>query len=150
MPGTYSQLLYHIVFSTKKRAPLISNDIAERLHSYLGGIVRAERAAPLEIGGVEDHVHLLIRGRTDDSLANLVRTTKSRSSLWVHQTWPDLADFAWQEGYAAFTVSASQEETVRRYIRNQREHHAKETFLSELERLLNAHGVDFDPAYALR
>jgi len=149
VPGTYSQLLDHIVFSTKNRAPLISNDIADRLHPYLGGITGAERTTPLEIGGVEDHVRLLIRGRTDDSLSNLMRTVKSRSSVWVHETWLGLSEFAWQEGYAAFTVSASQEEAVRRYIRNQREHHAKESFLSELQRLLNAHGVEFDPAHAL-
>lgn len=149
VPGTYSQLLYHIVFSTKHRAPLITDAIADRLHPYLGGLIRAERATPLEIGGVEDHVHLLIRGRTDDALANLMRTVKSRSSVRVHETWPKHSEFAWQEGYAAFTVSASQEVTVRRYIRNQREHHAKESFLSELERLLRAHGVEFDPAYAL-
>ncbi len=149
MSGTYSQLLFHIVFSTKQRVPFIREPVGERLHAYIGGIIRAERGTPLEIGSVEDHIHILLRWRTDEALSNLMRTVKSRSSLWVHQTWPDLAGFAWQEGYAAFSVSASQSDAVREYIRNQREHHARREFRAELEALLRAHGVEFDPARAL-
>ncbi len=115
----------------------------------MAGIVRAERGTLLEIGGVEEHLHLFIRWRADDSLSSIMRTIKSRSSLWIHQTWPHLKEFAWQEGYTAFTVSVSQEPAVRNYIRAQREHHAKEDFRSELARLLSAHGVEFDPARAL-
>lgn len=149
MPGTYSQLLLHLVFSTRRREPWIHEDVAARLYPYLGGIIRAERGMLLDIGGVEDHVHLYIRWRSDGSISDLVRTVKSRSSLWVHQTFPDLSRFAWQEGYSVFSVSKSQEAALRRYIAGQREHHQKEGFGSELIRLLRAHAVEFDERYVL-
>lgn len=147
MPGTYTQLLLHIVFSTKHRQPFITDEVAERLYPYIGGIIRAENGVLHDIGGVEDHVHLYIRWRADESLSNLMRTVKSRSSKWMHETFPQLKDFAWQEGYAAFTVSKSQEDAVKRYIANQHEHHRKEDFKSELMRLLAAHGIEFDEQY---
>jgi putative transposase len=91
MPGTYSQLLYHLVFSTKHRTPWISPDIAARLYPYLGGILRAQSGTLYSIGGMPDHLHLYIQYRTDDSLSNLLRTLKARSSLWLHETFPTLA-----------------------------------------------------------
>ena len=147
MPGTYSQILLHIVFSTKQREPWISPETAERLYPYMGGIVRAEQGVLLAVGGIEDHVHLYLRWRPDAALSDLMRTVKSRSSKWVHETFPALGAFAWQEGYAAFSVSKSQEPNVKRYIANQREHHAKDDFKSELLRLLRAHEIDFDERY---
>jgi REP element-mobilizing transposase RayT len=147
MPGTYSQLLLHIVFSTKGRAPWITPDIADRLYPYLGGIVRAEKGVLYDIGGVEDHVHMYLRWRPDGSVSDLMRTVKSRSSKWVHGEFPTLREFAWQEGYSVFSVSKSQEEAVKRYIANQAEHHTSEDFQSELRRFLRAHGVDFDERY---
>jgi putative transposase len=147
MPGTFSQLLLHIVFSTKDRAPWITADVAERLYPYIGGIVRAEKGVLYDIGGVEDHVHLYLRWRPDGSVSDLVRTVKARSSKWVHDTFPALADFAWQEGYSAFSVSKSQEGAVKKYIAGQAEHHKKEDFKSELLRILRAHGVEFDETY---
>jgi putative transposase len=147
MPGTYSQLLLHIVFSTKHREPWITCDIADRLYPYIGGIIRAEKGALYDIGGVEDHVHLYLRWRMDESVSNLMRTVKARSSKWVHEMFPQLAPFAWQEGYAAFSVSKSQENAVKHYIATQREHHEKEDFKTELLRLLRAHGVEFDERY---
>jgi len=147
MPGTYSQLLLHIVFSTKGRAPWITADVAERLYPYIGGIVRAEKGVLQTIGGVEDHVHLYLRWRPDGSVSDLMRTVKARSSKWVHDTFPKLAAFAWQEGYSAFSVSKSQEEPVKKYIAGQHEHHKKEDFKSEVLRFLRAHGVEFDEKY---
>jgi putative transposase len=147
MPGTYSQLLLHIVFSTKRREPLITPDVAERLYAYIGGIVRAEKGVLFDINGVEDHVHLYLRWRTDESIANLMRTVKARSSKWVHETFPELPHFAWQEGYSAFTVSKSQEPAVRAYIASQHEHHRKEDFKAELLRLLRRHGIEFEEKY---
>ncbi len=144
MPGTYSQVLLHIVFSTKHREPWIKPDIAERLYPYIGGIVRAEKGVLHDIGGIEDHVHMYLRWRPDQSVSDLMRTAKARSSLWVHQTFPKLGAFAWQEGYSVFSVSKSQEEAVKRYITNQAEHHKKEDFKSELLRLLRAHEIEFD------
>ncbi len=147
MPGTYSQLLFHIVFSTKGRAPLIAADLAQRLYPYIGGIVRAEKGVLYNIGGVEDHVHMYLRWRPDGSVSDLMRTVKARSSRWVHETFPALREFAWQEGYSALSVSKSQEEAVKKYIAGQAEHHAKGDFKSELLRILRAHGVEFDEKY---
>ena len=89
MPGTYSQLLLHFVFSTKNRAPLIRGSIESRLYDYIGGIVRAENGTLYAIGGLPDHIHLLVRWRTDGAVADLMRTVKARSSLWVHQTFAE-------------------------------------------------------------
>jgi len=147
MPGTYSQILLHVVFSTKRREPWITPGIAERLYPYMGGIVRAEKGVLYDIGGVEDHVHMYLRWRPDASVSDLMRTVKARSSKWVHETYPNLAAFAWQEGYSVFTVSKSQEEAVKKYIAGQAEHHKKEDFKSELLRILRAHGVEFDEKY---
>ncbi len=147
MPGTYSQLLLHVVFSTKRREPWITPDIAHRLYPYIGGIVRAEKGVLYDIGDIEDHVHMYLRWRPDGAVSDLMRTVKSRSSKWLHAEFPALHDFAWQEGYGVFSVSTSQEEAVKNYIRSQAEHHAKEDFRSELLRILRAHGVEFDERY---
>lgn len=147
MPGTFSQLLLHIVFSTKHRTPWIAPDIADRIYGYIGGIIKGERGVILAIGGMPDHVHLYIRWRPDSSLSDLMRIPKHRSSKWIHETFPSMAGFAWQEGYAAFSVSKSQEPIVREYIETQAEHHQREDFKSELVRLLAAHGVEFEHRY---
>ncbi len=147
MPGTYSQLLLHVVFSTKQRQAWITSEISERLYAYIGGIVRAEKGTLYDIGGIEDHVHLYLRWRTDESISNLLRTVKSRSSKWIHDTFPDLGEFAWQEGYSVFSVSKSQEEALKRYIAGQAEHHQKFDFKSELLQLLKANGVEYDERY---
>ena len=149
MPGTFTRLLYHIMFSTKHRANLIAADVQPRLHEYLGGIIRGERGIAHEIGGVADHVHLLIQWRTDETLATLMRRLKSNSSRWLHADFPTMRGFAWQEGYAAFTVSPSQFETVRQYIRNQAAHHRQRGFVEELKALLEVHGIEYDDRYLL-
>jgi putative transposase len=147
MPGTYSQLLFHFIFSTKKREPWITAQIAKRLYPYMGGIVRKEKGVLYVIGGVEDHVHMYVRWRPDATVSDLMRTVKARSSKWVHDTFPALEDFAWQEGFSVFTVSKSQEKAVKRYIAGQRKHHQKEDFKSALLRFLRAHEIDFDKKY---
>jgi len=147
MPGTYSQVLLHIVFSTKHRQPWITDDIADRLYPYMDGIVRAENGALYDIGGIDDHIHMYMRWRPDATVSDLMRTVKSRSSKWVHDTLPKLSAFAWQEGYSVFSVSKSQEDAVKKYIAAQAEHHKKEDFRSELLRLLRAHGIEFDERY---
>jgi putative transposase len=148
MPGTYSQLLLHIVTSTKGRTPWISAAVAARLYPYIGGIVRAEKGVLYEIGGVEDHVHMYLRWRPDGRVSDLMRTVKAGSSKWIHDTFPELAAFSWQEGYSVFSVSKSQEDALRLYIKGQAEHHKIEDFKSELLRTLHAHGVEFDEKYA--
>jgi putative transposase len=147
MPGTYSQILLHAVFSTKHRKPWITPQIQHRLYSYAGGIFKAEKGVLYDVGGVVDHVHMYFRWRPDDSVSDLMRTVKARSSLWVHQTFPELAGFAWQDGYSVFSVSKSQEAVVKKYIATQSDHHRKEDFKSELLRLLRAHQIEFDERY---
>ena len=147
MAGTHTQLLLHLVFSTKERTPWITEELAARLYAYIGGIVRAEGGMLLAMGGMEEHVHMYIRWRADGAISDLMRTVKARSSKWMHETFPALSAFAWQEGYAAFSVSKSQEPAVRQYIERQAEHHAREDYRSELARMLRAHGVEFDERF---
>ncbi len=147
MSGTYSQILLHVVFSTKHREQWITAEVADRLYPYMGGIIRAEKGVLYDIGGVEDHVHLYLRWRPDATVSDLMRTVKARSSKWVHDAFPTLASFAWQEGYSVFTVSKSQEGAVKSYIAGQIEHHKNEDFKSELLRMLRLHEVEFDERY---
>jgi REP element-mobilizing transposase RayT len=142
--GTYTNILLHLAFSTKHREPLITPDLAPRLHGYLGGAVRGEGGLAIEIGGMPDHVHLLVKWRPDEAVSTLLRNMKGGSSRWVHETFPEHRAFAWQEGYGAFSVSESQAEVVRAYIRNQTEHHRKRSFKEEFVALLDAHGVAYD------
>jgi REP element-mobilizing transposase RayT len=144
MPGTYTQILLHVVFATKHRRPWLTPEVAQRLYDYMGGIIRAEGGSLLGRGGIEDHVHLYLRWRADQPLSDLMRAVKARSSRWVHETFPSFCDFAWQEGYSAFSVSKSQESALQQYIAHQAEHHAKFDFKEELLKLLRAHGIEFD------
>ena len=109
MPSTHLSLHYHIIFSTKDRAPLIRQDWRERFHAYIGGVIRNAEGVPESIGGIADHVHLLIGLRATSSLSDVVRDIKAVSSSWVHDEIR-IPIFQWQEGYGAFTVSASQRE----------------------------------------
>ena len=146
MPSTHLSLHYHIVFSTKERVPAIQLAWCERLHTYLGGVIRNVEGFPEAIGGVADHVHLLVGLRATACLANVVRDVKSVSSRWVHEEIGEHA-FAWQEGYGAFTVSASLREVVRDYIARQDEHHRIRTFQQEYLELLQRSGVEYDERY---
>ena len=146
MPNTYTNLLYHIVFSTKDRAPLITENLKEELHKYIGGIIRDEGGVKLESGGVEDHIHLLVKFKASVSVSDMLRLIKANSSKWANERRTE-GEFAWQEGYAAFTVSESQVVPVRRYIRNQVQHHRKQTYKEEFVALLTRHGVEYDPKY---
>lgn len=115
----------------------------------MGGIVRDEAGTALCINGMPDHVHLLVRWKTDDSISNLMRNVKARSSRWMHENNPATRGFAWQEGYGCFSVSQSQKNSVVAYIKRQREHHAAMDYRSEYFRLLRAHDVQFDERYVL-
>jgi len=147
MPSTWSQIILHVVFCTKAREPWIDEPLATRLYPFIGGIVRQEGGTLWEIGGVNDHVHVLMRVGTEMSIADLMREIKARSSKWIHETFSDKRDFAWQPGYGVFSVSKSQSEVVKLYIRNQAEHHRAQDFSAELRVLLSKHGVEFDDRY---
>ena len=145
--STHHQLLYHIVFSTKRRQSWLSEDIRDQVFAYIIGTVKAIDGVVLAIGGVEDHLHLLVRIPAKTAVADFLRKLKSNSSKHIHETWPELAQFAWQDGYGAFTVSPSNVEEVRSYILNQPEHHRRTSFQEEYLKLLERHGVEFDPRY---
>ena len=147
MGQSYTNLLYHIVFSTKDRKPLITIDVQERLYEYMGGIVRGLGGISLGINGMDDHVHLLTKLRADKSVSDVLRDLKANASGWMHDVFPDMRDFAWQRGYGAFTVSASQIEKVREYIANQEKHHREQSFREEFIGLLRKNGVEFDERY---
>lgn len=146
MPSSWTQNFYHLVFSTKHREPFISEELETRLHPFLGGIVRDHRCTPIAINGMADHVHLLVRYRSDLSHSDLVRHAKFRSTNWVRAEFSELKRFAWQEGGGGFTVSKSLVARVESYIQNQKEHHRTLTFKEEFLELLRLHGVEFDEA----
>ena len=143
MPQSFVCLHYHLVFSTKRRAPLITPDLQSRLFDYLGGLVRAEGGVLLAAGGVADHVHLLAGLGQTRSVADVLRVVKANSSRWARGLTP-AGDFAWQTGYAAFTVSYSQLDAVAGYIGRQEEHHHRRSFQDELRELLRRHDIEPD------
>jgi len=144
MPTAYTKNFYHAVFSTKQRKELIGPKIEKRLYKFLGGIVRNLRCKLLAVNGMPDHVHLLIQYRADLSHSDMLRHIKARSSKWIHETFSDLADFAWQEGYGGFTVSTSAVPKVKTYIDRQKDHHKRRSYKAEFLELLRKHGIEFD------
>jgi REP element-mobilizing transposase RayT len=146
MPSTHVSLHYHIVFSTKDRMPLIAATWRDRLHGYIGGVARNLDGVAEIVGGVADHVHLLIGLRAAHCLADVVRDITAISSRWVHEEIHSTA-FQWQEGYGAFTVSASQRGIVHDYIVRQEEHHRRLSFQDAYVELLKRSGVEYDERY---
>ncbi|HMO65040.1 MAG TPA: IS200/IS605 family transposase, partial [Verrucomicrobiota bacterium] len=142
-------LSYHIVFSTKNREPWLNDAVCERLWPYLGGIARENKMMVLEVGGVADHVHVLVSIPASMSVSKAVQLIKGGSSHWIKETFANMAGFAWQDGYGAFTVSESQLDTVRDYIRRQPEHHRTRTFAEEYRTFLQRHRIEFDEHYLL-
>ena len=145
MGSTYLSLHYHLVFGTKERQHLIDARWRGGLHEYLGGTVRGLGGIARCVGGMEDHVHLLVTLDANHRIGDFLRELKKASSVWSAQH--HCPHFAWQEGYAAFTVSASRRDSVRRYIESQEEHHRGVTFIDELRILLEKHGVEYQPKY---
>ncbi len=146
MPSTYLSLHYHLVFSTKNRETLIAPEWRARLHDYLGGTIRGLGGYPEGVGGVADHVHLLVGLKATHCLADVLRELKKAASTWVHEEI-GLRAFAWQEGYAVFTVSATAREGVRHYIARQEEHHRVKSFREELVEMLEKAEIKYDPKY---
>ena len=147
MPSTFTNLLYHIVFSTRQRRDLIQPTWEPELYRYLGGIVRGEGGHLLEIGGTMDHVHLLAKFKPAISVSQMLQCIKGHSSKWINERPDHTSRFAWQPGYGAFSVSESQVDGVQRYIRSQKQHHRETSFQDEFVRLLVKHGIDYDERY---
>jgi putative transposase len=133
-----------LVFSTKEREPWLDDAIRPAMFDCLAGILKEGGGTPFIINGVDDHVHILTKLRPDKSLSHVMSDLKSRSSGWVHRTYPGREFFSWQVGYGAFTVSQSRVEAIHTYIKNQEEHHRRKPFQDELRELLRKHGQDVD------
>jgi putative transposase len=149
MSHTYSNLLSHVVFSTKDRKPLIDAELKPRLLGYINGIVDESGGKVLALNAMPDHLHMLWKLPPTSSLSDSLRVVKTNSSRWVHDTWGSQKSFAWQTGYGAFSVSRSNVSAVANYVEQQESHHRKRTFQEEFIELLVKHGIDYDPKYVL-
>ena len=147
MGDSYTNLLYHIVFSTKDRRPLITPEYEVRFYDYIGGTIRELGGISLALNGTEDHLHLLAKLRPDRALSDALRKLKANASGWMHRVFPSLEDFTWQRGYGAFTVSQSNVREVSEYIARQKQHHQKASFRDEFIQFLIANEIEFDERY---
>jgi putative transposase len=141
---SFISLLVHCVWSTKNREPVLSSDLRDRLWPYLGGIARENKMKALAIGGAADHVHILISLPATLSVAKALQLLKGNSSKWIHETFPKLHAFEWQEEYGAFSIGISGIDDTAAYIRNQTEHHRMRSFREEIIAMLRRHGFDYD------
>jgi REP element-mobilizing transposase RayT len=147
MAHSYTNILIHYIFSTKNREKIIVSDLQERLWPYLGGIARENKMKALAIGGVEDHVHILLSLPATLSIAKAIQLIKGGSSVWVHDTFPEYKNFSWQEGYGAFSVSVSHANDTIAYINSQKEHHRIKSFQEEYIAFLKKHSIEYDERY---
>ncbi|MBS1786642.1 MAG: IS200/IS605 family transposase [Acidobacteria bacterium] len=147
MANTYHSLHYHLIFSTKNRVAHLKPEIEQRVWAYIGGVARLHKMTALQIGGFDDHIHVLVMAPPTIAPSQIAQWLKGDSSKWIHETFPELRDFAWQEGYGVSTVSRSNTEAVVAYIQKQREHHQKQTFQEEYLEFLQRHGVEYDERY---
>ena len=141
---SFVSCLMHVVFSTKERQTWIKPEIQDRLWPYLGGIARENKMKALKVGGVEDHVHILLSLPSTLAIAKAVQLLKGNSSKWIHETFPKLKTFEWQKGYGAFSISVSGVEDTIKYIENQAEHHRKKSFKDELKAFLKKHELEYE------
>ena len=145
--STFTNLLFHVIYSTKHRKPTIQDEWRDDLYGYIGGIIRDEKGTLLKAGGVSDYVHLLAKFSPTIAVSDMLRLIKSNSSKWVNERNDVTVRLEWQSGYAAFSVSESQVQRVRDYIGHQEEHHRTRSFKNEFLELLRKHGVEFDERY---
>jgi REP-associated tyrosine transposase len=147
VPQSYTNLQYHLIFSTRDRVPAITTPMRPRLYEYLGGILREEHGVLVAAGGTAAHVHLLAGIAKTQSVADALRAIKANSSRWIHDTFPGMGQFGWQTGYGAFTIGHSGISNVKEYIDRQEEHHQTVTFQEEFLEFLRRYGVPYDERY---
>jgi REP element-mobilizing transposase RayT len=147
MAHTYSSIYFHYIFATKNLQKIIKDDLRKRLWAFMGGIARKNDMDALSIGGVEDHVHLLLSLPTRISISKAIQLIKGGSSHWIHTAFPQYQDFRWQEGYGVFSVSRSRIDNLQKYIKTQREHHRMRSFREEYVAFLIKHGIKYDNRY---
>jgi REP element-mobilizing transposase RayT len=142
MPDTFTHLRYHLIFGTKNRSPLITLDVREDLYGYFAGVVSRFGGTLVAVGGMPDHVHLLVGLGPTHLISDLMHQLKGASSRWMNERGAE--PFAWQNGYGAFSVSGSNVSKVANYIHRQEEHHGRFTFQDEVAELLKRHGREAD------
>jgi putative transposase len=147
MSGTFTNHLYHIIYSTKNRDNLISEHFEEELYAYIGGIFKGEKGLLICAGGTECHIHLFGIIHPSISVSDMIKRIKGNSSAWINKNHKLSNHFAWQVGYGSFTVSESSKEKIINYIKNQKEHHRKRTFKDEYLDFLNKHNIEYDEKY---
>jgi putative transposase len=147
MPQSLARVYIHLTYSTAGRRAWLSPAVRPELFAYKAAILKEHESPAVIVGGVEDHVHVLFTLSRNYAIKQIVQEVKTESSKWLKTRGPELSDFQWQGGYAAFSVSASKVATVRRYIENQEAHHQRQTFQDELRALLRKHGVEYDERY---
>lgn len=149
MAQSLSKIYLHIIFHTKTTSPVVNEEHIAQLHSYVGKLVNTTGCQVICVGGTENHVHALLLFSKTETVAHVVEEMKRNSSRWIKTLAPIYDKFAWQGGYAAFSVSQSQVETVINYIRNQKEHHKKQSFRDEYLQFLQLYGIEYDEKYVL-
>lgn len=147
MAQTLVSLMAHVVFSTKNREPLITPEIEPELFAYVGGILKNNESRLLDAGGTADHVHLLISQSKNIALSFLMKDVKKDSSSWIKTKGREFRHFHWQDGYGAFSIGKSDIPDLKRYIGQQKEHHAKHSFEEELIQFLKDYGIEYDERY---
>ena len=147
MASSHRIHLFHLVWSTKNRINSILPAMEERLHAYIGAIIRENKGHLLAIGGISNHIHLLIELSNLDGFTALVRNVKSSSSAWIKKNFKEQSSFAWQDGFGSFSISHSHIDRTREYIQRQKQHHQNESFEDELIKFLQYHGIKFDKQY---
>jgi REP element-mobilizing transposase RayT len=144
MPQSLARILVHLIFSTKNREPFLNVDLRAELHPYLSAVLNHDGCPAIEVGGVEDHVHLLFGLSRTLTIAQVVENVKTSSSKWIKVKDASLSHFYWQAGYGAFSVSQSNAAAVIRYIQNQAEHHRRESFQDEFRKFLQRYQIPYD------
>ena len=148
MANTYTHLVTHIVFHTKSTGIVMRNEDLARVFQYIGGIIREEGAVPFAVGGVADHIHILMSLPKTVALSDLMRVIKAKSSKWLRRLDSYYEQFSWQDGDGAFSVSPSLMERTTNYILTQAEHHKTKTYHEEYKGILDVYGIDYDEHYA--
>ena len=147
MANTYSQIYFHVVFSTKSRVDFIRPEIENRVWAYIGGIARKHKMTAIQVGGIDNHIHALVGSPTTLPPSQVAKYLKVDSSFWIHNEFQELRNFAWQDGYGVFSVSKTDIPRLVEYIKNQRMHHQKQTYEEEFVELLELHGIEYDERY---
>ena len=147
MPQSLTKIYLHIIFSTKYRRSLITDDVQTQLYPYMAGILKTYKSTPVLIGGMPDHVHILTTLSKNYATCKLIEEVKKSSSKWVKTLSPYLRAFQWQNGYGAFSIGQSQINAVTKYIERQKQHHRKMTFKEEFLKFLEKYQVEYDERY---